>query len=181
MVLEVNFPDQMTITSAGEGSIEPNKSSVIIHIDTLNPGDSGQTTITGDITSGMKEGDPVVAQAVMAFQNPTSGATLNAIAYDADTFSLGTNVLGASIFGLGFLPTSLGGWLILILILLIIIIIAHYYFVGRKQNMMVVHHQVPPQGLPPQGIPQQGMPVNPPQPPTAGANDYIVYRPTPKV
>ena len=176
LVLEVNFPAQMTITSSDQGSVEPKKSSVVLHINTLNPGDTGQMTITGNIMSGMKQGDPVVAQAVMAFQNPTSGATLNAMAYDADTLSIPNNVLGASIFGLGFLPSSLGGWLLIILILLIIIIIAHYYFVGRQQNMMVVHHEVPPQGLPPMATP-----VNPPQPP-AGAQpgDYIVYRPTQK-
>jgi len=178
LVLEVNFPSQMTITSSDQGSIEPKKSSVILHIDQLDPAETGQMTVTGDISGGMKQGDPVVAQAVMAFQNPTSGATENAMAYDADTFSPGTNVLGASIFGLGFLPSSLGGWLLIILILLIIIIIAHYYFVGRKQNMMVVHHQA---GLPPQGLPPQAAPINPPQPPAgAQAGDYIVYRPTPK-
>jgi hypothetical protein len=100
----------------------------------------------------------------MAFENPKTSATENAIAYDADTFSVTGSTLGASLFGLGFLPTSLAGWLIIILILLIIIFLARH-FMTQNQNKVTVH--------------TAPMPVDP----TAGAqtgNDYIVYRPTPK-
>ena len=171
IVLEVNFPSQMTITNPGLGSVEPKKSSVIYHIDSLDPNETGQMTIIGTINSGMKQGDPVVAQAVAAFQNPKGDATENAIAYDADTFNVPGSIAGASLFGLGFLPNSLGGWLIIIFIILIIIIVAHYYFVGRHKQVTVVHTQAPIAPVPP-------APAAPA--PEAMVPDYTVYRPNPK-
>ena len=170
IVLEVNFPSQMTITNPGIGSIEPKKSSVVYHITSLDPNESGQMTIIGSINGGMKQGDPVVAQAVAAFQNPKGDATENAIAYDADTFAVPSSLAGASLFGLGFLPNSLGGWLIIILIILIIIIVAHYYFVGRHKQLTVVHTQAP---IAPAPAPAA-------QAPDAMVPDYTVYRPNPK-
>lgn len=169
LVLEVNFPSQMTIIDPGQGEVERNKNSVIYQIDTLGPNESGTMTVVVETTSGLRDGDPVVAQAVMAFENPKTSATENAIAYDADTFSSANAVLGASIFGLNFLPTSLVGWLIILLIILVIIIIAHYYIVGRHQNNQMVIHNSP---VPPQDPNMNGA--------SGASQDYIVYRPTPK-
>lgn len=164
LVLEVTFPEQTAVVDTDRGSIERTKNAVIYQIDRLDPRETGDMTIIVRSTGGLKEGDPVVAQAIMAFENPKTSATENAIAYDADTFSVTGSTLGASLFGLGFLPTSLAGWLIIILILLIIIFLARH-FMTQNQNKVTVH--------------TAPMPVDP----TAGAqtgNDYIVYRPTPK-
>jgi hypothetical protein len=163
LVLEINFPEQMSVVDTDRGLIERTKNAVVYQIDRLDPRETGDMTIVVRTTGGLKEGDPVVAQAIMAFENPKTSATENAIAYDADTFSVTGSTLGASLFGLGFLPTSLAGWLIIILILLIIIFLARH-FMAQNQNKVTVH--------------TAPMPVDP----TAGAqtgNDYIVYRPTP--
>ena len=174
LVLEVNFPSQMTIINPGSGQIEAGKTSVVYHIDSLGPKETGNMTITVQVTGNLKQGDPVVAQAIMAFQNPKTSAALNAIAYDADQFSNANSVLGASIFGLGFLPGSLIGWLILLLILLIIIILAHSYITRqRSQTTTVVNNHLP--GGPVQNLPLEQMP-----PAGASGNDYVVYRPNPK-
>jgi hypothetical protein len=170
LVLEVNFPTQMSILDTDHGSIERNRNSVVYQIDTLAPLESGTMTITTQITGTLRDNDPVVAQAIMAFENPKTTATENAIAYDADQYqsAIGNSVLGASLFGLDFLPTSLAGWLLIILILLLIIILAHSYITRQRAATVVV---------------QNGhVPANIPVDTNAGAtgNDYIVYRPTPK-
>ena len=173
LVLEVNFPSQMTITDTDRGAIETKRSSVVYQISSLDAHETGSMTITGEIDSGLKDGDPVVAQAVMAFENPKTTATENAIAYDADTFSLNSSVLGASLFGLGFLPNSLAGWLIIILIILIIVLIARHFWHRQAPATMIVHNPAP-----------QPTPVAPAQiqPIITGAptGEYTVYQPTPK-
>lgn len=172
LVLEVNFPTQMSILNTDQGTIERNKNSVVDQIDTLDAKATGTMEITTQVTGNLKDGDPVVAQAIMAFNNPKNNATENAIAYDADHYSTGNgnSILGASLFGLNFLPTSLAGWLLIILILLLIIILAHSYITRHRTTTMVVQNG---NGTVPQNIPMEH---------AAGAtgNDYVVYRPTPK-
>jgi hypothetical protein len=163
LVLEVNFPEQMKVIDTDRGLIERNTKTVIYEIDSLDIKETGEMTILTEVGSGLRDGDPVVAQAIMAFENPKTTATENAIAYDADEFSnTDGSVLGASLFGLTFLPTSLAGWLLVILIILLIVILARYFM--RKNDTVINNNQT----------------SNQPVAPAAGAptQDYIVYRPT---
>ena len=73
----------------------------------------------------------------MAFENSLlNGAADSAVEYDADSYITGNNVgLGASIFGIGFLPSNLIGWLIIFLIIFLIVIAArHYVRTGRDDR-----------------------------------------------
>ena len=126
---------------------------------------TGEMTITAKTTGNLKDGEPIVAQAIMAFENPKTSATENAIAYDSDEFTSRGSTLGASIFGLG-LPTSLGGWLIILLIILLIIVLARH-FMRQNQTHVVMNNQA--------SHPMDAAPAQ------VAGNDYIVYRPTPKV
>ncbi len=167
LVLEIRFPDQMIVIDTDQGSIAHDGHSVIVEVDSLGSLETGDMTVTTAIKGSLKDGDPVVAQAVMAFENPKTSATENAIAYDSDEFSTrNATGLGASLFGLSFLPGSLAGWLIILLIILLIIVLARH-FMTQNQNKVVVN----------------AAPAAPVTPPTNGGtngNDYIVYRPTPK-
>lgn len=168
LVLEVNFPDQVEVLDTDHGSIKREAHSVIYKIGDLKKNETGTMDITAQVTSGLRNGDPVVAQAIMAFENPKTRAAENAIAYDADEFttvSANSSVLGASLFGLDFLPTSLAGWLLIFLILLIIVILAHAYFSRNRVAQVVASSSVP-----------HNVPVDT----GSNGNDYIVYRPTPK-
>ena len=165
LVLQVNF-DQMTVVDTDMGNIAHDASSVIIEISTLDGHETGEATIVARTKGILKDGDPIVAQAIMAFENPKTSATENAIAYDSDQFTTRGSVLGASIFGLG-LPTSLGGWLIILLIILLIIVLARH-FMRQNQNHIIVNQAPAPH------------PVDVVASPATG-NDYIVYRPTPPI
>lgn len=166
LVLETNFPDQLDVLDTDRGSIKREAHSVIYKIGDLKKNESGTMDITAQVTSGLRNGDPVVAQAIMAFENPKTRAAENAIAYDADEFAIvdGNSVFGASLFGLDFLPTSLAGWLLIFLILLIIIILAHSYFSRNRGAQVMINSGNVPNNIP---VDQSG-------------NDYVVYRPTPK-
>jgi len=164
LVLEVNF-DQMDVIDTDMGSITHDGHSVIVEIDSLGSHDPGEMTITTLNTGFLKDCEPVVSQAIMAFENPKTSATENAIAYDSDEFTTRGSTLGASIFGLG-LPTSLGGWLIILLIILLIIVLARH-FMRQNQTHVVMNNQ-------------PVRPVDVAASPATG-NDYIVYRPTPPI
>ena len=173
LVLEVNFPTQMSVIDTDHGSLERNKNTVVYEIDSLGPLESGSMIITTQVTGNLREGDPVVAQAIMAFENPKTSATENAIAYDADTFSTTGSALGASLFGLGFLPTSLIGWLIILLIIILIVLLARHYM-NQNKNQPMVHVSAQP------GSQVVATQVPGPQAGAAPTQDYIVYRPTPR-
>ncbi len=162
LVLEVNF-DQMDVIDTDMGSITHDGHSVIVEIDSLGSRDTGEMTVTTRTAGFLKDGEPVVAQAIMAFENPKTTATENAIAYDSDEFTTRGSTLGASVFGLG-LPTSLGGWLIILLVILLIIVLARH-FMRQNQTRVVMNSQV---AHPIDAAPMQ-----------ATGNDYMVYRPTP--
>ena len=160
LILEVNF-DDMVALDTDMGNIARDGHSVIVELDDLGPLESGEMSITTKTSGNLKEGDPVVAQAIMAFENPKTSASENAIAYDSDEFTNRGSTLGASIFGLG-LPTTLGGWLFILLIIILIVVLARHFARQNQVNTIATG----PAPMAPQ--PEQ-------------ANDYIVYRPTPKV
>lgn len=164
LVLQINFPDQMVVVDTDRGSITRDGHQVIVEIDELSALEKGDMTITTTTKGSLKDGDPVVAQAVMAFENPKTGVAENAIAYDSDEFSSrAATGLGASLFGLDFLPGSLAGWLLILVLILIIVVLARH-FMAQNQNKVTVN--------------TNPMPV--PPTPDASGSDYIVYRPTPK-
>ncbi len=165
LVLEINFDDLVAIDT-DKGNISRDGHSIIVELDTLDSLESGDMSFTARTSGNLKEGNPVVAQAIMAFENPKTSASENAIAYDSDEFTTRGSTLGASIFGLG-LPTSLGGWLIILLIILLIIVLARH-FMRQNRTQVVMNNQAAPH------------PVDT-APTQAAGNDYIVYRPTPKV
>lgn len=164
LVLEINFDDMVAIDT-DMGNISRDGHSVIVELDTLGSLESGDMSFTARTSGNLKDGNPVVAQAIMAFENPKTSASENAIAYDSDEFTTRGSTLGASIFGLN-LPTTLGGWLIIILIILLLIVLARH-FMRQNQTRVVMNNQV-----------AHPVDVAPTQ---ATGNDYVVYRPTPKV
>jgi hypothetical protein len=166
LVLEVNFPTQVTVIDTDHGSIKRDAHSVVYKIGDLAKKEKGDMSIVIDAAGNLRDGDPVVAQAIMAFENPKTAATENAIAYDADEFSTASasgSAFGASVFGLGFLPTSLAGWLLILLILLVIALLVHSYLSRNRAHAVAVT---------PVPAPMYDAGVN--------GNDYVVYRPTPK-
>lgn len=171
LLLEVTFQDELSIDRTRDGEIDRSGHAVIIEINRLDPGEQDDTEIDTTVRLGLRDGDPVVARAIMAFENPTTGSQENSIAYDSDEFN-GSTGLGASLFGLGFLPNSLVGWLIILILLILIVVLARYYM---NQGKVVTTVTTSAPAVPVQ--PQPAVSVTPPNP----YNDYPPYRPTPKV
>jgi hypothetical protein len=168
LVLEVTMPQGLQVVYADRGQIDRKANAVYVNIAELKAGEKDDMTIRARVNGSFKDNDPITARAIMAFENPINKAQENAIAYDSDTYLSNSSVLGASIFGLDFLPGSLAGWLLLILILLLIVLIIRYAL-RREQH----HHYYTDPVVPPNTTTTTTVS-------TSSPDDYTPYRPTPK-
>lgn len=166
LLLEINFPEGLQITDIDDGDIDRRANSVIVEIPELLNREEGETSVEVTVRGGFRDGDPVVARAILAFENPINQAQENAIAYDSDEFDSDGSLLGAFLFGAGFFPTSLAGWLLIILLIILLMLLVRHYM--KKGPTAVVVTPVAP------GAPGAS------SAPSAGG-EYIPYRPTPKV
>lgn len=161
LVLEVNLPKVLRITDIDDGEIDVKANSVIIEIAELEPREEGDTSIEVTSRGNLADGDPVVARAIIAFENPATQAQENAIAYDSDEFNRNGSGLGAFLFGAGFFPTTLVGWLLLLLVIAAIVLLARRFM--RERVVGAVTSATAPVA------------------PTVGLDgEYISYRPMPK-
>lgn len=173
LVLEVTFPETLQITSTDKGQIDHNANAVYVNINELNKLEKDDMTIRARIAGTLKDNDPITARAIMAFENPENKAQENAIAYDSDSYLANTNVLGASIFGLDFLPGTLAGWLFIILLLVLLILIIRY--ATRREEH---HHYYKEEVVP---TPTRPVVTNTTTTTSAAPEvDYTPYRPTPR-
>lgn len=174
LVLEVSLPEGLQITSTDRGQIDKAANTVYVNIRELRGLEKDDMTIRARVKgTAFKDNDPVTARAIIAFENPENKAQENAIAYDSDSYLSTTNVLGASIFGLDFLPGTLAGWLFIILLLILIILIIRYTTRGREEH----HHYYQSEGTP--VPPPTATPVTTTV--TTSEVEYTPYRPTPKL
>jgi hypothetical protein len=173
LVLEISIPESLEIVSIERGQIDHKTNTVYINIDELRAGERDDTTIRAKVTGTLQSNESVTARAIIAFENPENKAQENAIAYDSDSYIASQNVLGASIFGLGFLPGTLAGWLFIILLIILLILLIRYA-TGRIEKRNHYYHYPDDSGN------------VPPVPPVTGTStttttvDYTPYRPTPK-
>lgn len=125
--LFVKLPKAARYISSTEGTYNRRDHSVYEAIGELDKDEDGEMDIMVRI-GGANAGEPIVAEAVLAFEDPQgdTNAFLNAIEFDSDTYASGIG-LTAGLFGLG-LPTTLAGWLLLLLILIAIILVARYIY-----------------------------------------------------
>lgn len=132
-ILEVQLPAGVVyVKSSAGGTFSETTNTVTFDIGTVMPGQEDAKFIQADVNCLLVDSDMLVANASMSYTNPQTLAQEEAVAYDLDKFfnnlnSNRTNLTGAAIFGAGFLPNSLLGWLILILIILGLIYVVRLF------------------------------------------------------
>lgn len=134
-VLNVILPKGLVYQHSSNG-VPTTDNTVTVILGTVMPGQSGTLFISTMAETTITDANNMVAEAVLAFTAP-SGAQDSAIAYALNNWNgnmhLGNNNLaGLALFGGGFFPTSLLGWILLIVVLLLIIFVARYFFYATK-------------------------------------------------
>jgi len=122
-VLEVQLPAGVNyVKSSSGGTYSATTKTVTFNIGTVMPNQEDAKFIQADVDCREVDSDMLVANASMVYTNPSTTAQEEAVAYDLDKFFNSANgrtsLTGAAIFGSGFLPNSLLGWLIMILVVL---------------------------------------------------------------
>jgi uncharacterized membrane protein len=132
--LYITLPKVARFISSTDGVYTRRDHAVYEAVGDLDAGEEEELTITVRI-GGASDGEPVVAEAILAFESTEDGddALLNAIEFDSDTYSAAGFDLAAGLFGLE-MPTTFVGWLILLFVLVLIILLAQYLYRKYREN-----------------------------------------------
>ncbi len=134
-VLNVVLPVDVAFKQTTLGVLTTNN-TVAASLGTLAPGQEGAITIAVETSPTAVAGTTLVATATLAFTTP-SGAQDSAVAYALTTIGTRTSSLaGLALFGYGFFPTTLIGWIILLGLIVIIILIARHYYYRRPTTVV---------------------------------------------
>jgi cytoskeletal protein RodZ len=125
--VEIYLPDQLAVTGTNKGIIDKVNNSVVISLRDFPAGAFGTAIVTAQATGKAGDLDQVMTQAGMKI----GGVVLKVADIDEYIAGSSSSTLGASASGVGFLPGSLIGWLLLLIILAAIVIIGRRYFVKK--------------------------------------------------
>ncbi|MCC6520456.1 fibronectin type III domain-containing protein [Candidatus Nomurabacteria bacterium] len=120
-VIQIHLPKELKFVRATDGSYDSKDYTLTIALGTLAPDATGTHFMQVKATEETK--DTTVVSGTLQVTMPDKVQD-SIIAYDiSDDATCATNGLGAAaLFGAGFFPQTLGGWLLLILIILLIIV-----------------------------------------------------------
>ncbi len=163
-ILNIVLPQGVIFRQASQGVLTTNN-TIAVNVGTIRPGDDEATiTVMAESNTNINPGDSLVATATLAFTLP-SKAQDTAIAYDIDTVVFQNSLAGLALFGTGFFPNSLFGWIILLLLILILVLIARYFYHrGNAQRMAPqpmthVHYDTAPRSpMSDRGYPDSNLP-----------------------
>ena len=134
-IMNVILPKGVTFSGASQGMYTTDN-TVAIALGVLPPGAQGTVTISTVANTATTVGNNFVATATLAFTLP-SRAQDSAIAYSINNVMMGNNpnnLAGLALFGSGFFPNSLMGWILIILILIVLsMIVRYFYHRGNEQ------------------------------------------------
>ncbi len=145
VVLRISIPKELEFIETSRGYFGDENSAVVTNIDDLNSQEEGSVLVTVKVTNDVEINKIFVVTANLAYTIVDNGNQEEVFAYAKSMVENGSNVeLGALafLFGDGFLPKSLLGWLLLILLLSLVILTVRKAYRGNG-GMMVA----PPEDL----------------------------------
>lgn len=135
VVVQVLLPQDVEFRSANPGIYNIADHTVTLSVGTLIKDQEGIMYVSGRVLRTAIDRDLITATATIAFTNPTNNSQESAIAYALNNTNdcSRSSLAGLALFGNGFWPTTLVGWLILILILLALVYLAtRVYHTARR-------------------------------------------------
>jgi hypothetical protein len=100
---------------------------------TLKANGQGTVTIKTKVRDNITEGTNLNFPATLSYTDPSGqsqsvNANVSAQVWSATDNTTTTLPLGANVFGAGFLPTNIFGWLLLLILVLILVFLSRYIF-----------------------------------------------------
>ncbi len=135
VVLSVLFPKEMEFVSTSAGYFSAENNTVVVNIGELFPQQEGSVRISVRILETAEINKTLVVTAHLAYTIVSNNTQEEVFAYEKDDLlNAGTAVTGTALFGAGFWPNTLIGWLILLLILILIIFAIRGALGGSRQK-----------------------------------------------
>lgn len=130
-ILRVLFPQEVSFRNSSTGSFSDSDNALTITIGTMSPGQTATYFIQGTVLRQPTTSNLAVTTANLVYTD-TNSAQKEATAYELNTVGANHNsLLGLAIFGSGFLPTTLLGWLVLLLLIFVIVYLARRFYLTR--------------------------------------------------
>ncbi len=143
LVLQVDLPYEVDYLYSTPTNPNISGNTLIFNLGTLRAGGKGTVTIRVRVRENIPDGTnlnfPALLTYIDANGNPQT-ATANVTAQVVNENSTNSSQIGANVFGAGFLPHNIFGWLLLIMLVLILIILARYLVEQFKRPAVVYHN-----------------------------------------
>lgn len=127
-VIQIALPKDFGFSGSSAGIYNNVDNTLTINVGSLQPQQEQSVSVRGIVKESARDRDLLVATATMSFTNPYTNATESAVAYgliNTNNCTKETSSLaGLALFGTGFLPGTLLGWLLLFLVILGLILLA---------------------------------------------------------
>lgn len=125
VVLTVLFPRELEFVNTNRGYYSAENNTVVVSIGELNPGGEGSVTVKINVTPNAQEGKILVVTANLGYTIVTDNAQEEVFAYSKNevvaTTGENSSLGGLALFGSGFWPDTLIGWLLLLLVITLIV------------------------------------------------------------
>lgn len=125
VVLTIALPKELQFLETNRGYFSAENNTVVVEIGNLFPNEEGTVVVRVGVKETAEIGKILVVTANLGYTSVSDNTQAEVFAYSKNEVILGgTQLAGASIFGGGFLPNTLLGWMLLILIIVLIILAA---------------------------------------------------------
>ncbi len=124
--LAVILPSGVVYTQSTQGVLTTNN-TVVVPVGTLTPGQQGSVTIFARAAETLIPGTNLVTTATLTFTTP-GNAQDSAIAYVLNNVVNRNSLAGLALWGSGFFPNTLLGWVLLIGLIVLLVLLARWFY-----------------------------------------------------
>ncbi len=132
-VITVQLPKEVIFDETNFGRLNKDN-AVVFNINNLIASQVGSITIRGHINKESSGVSTIVTTAIMTYTVAGSTTEKNEIDFVTNNIVDGSSLAAASLFGAGFMPTTLIGWIALLLVILVLIALIRHLYLGYNNN-----------------------------------------------
>lgn len=149
LILRVDLPFEVTYLSSSPSNPTISGNTLIFNLGTLGANKSGTVAIRVLLRDNVQPGTNLNFPATLNYVDPSGSSQSVSANVSANVCGVLPAVtasdvtLGASVFGAGFLPTSIFGWLLLLILILILILLARHLFNQSFQKRTITTYEDP--------------------------------------
>ena len=150
MVLRINLPPEVDYLYSNPSNPQVVGNNLTFNLGSLGANKSGVVTVRVRVRENIAPGTNLNFPATIDYTDPSGARQSVSTNVTAEVFRDGESVtnLGANVFGAGFLPDSLFGWLLLLILILLLILLARYFMQKPQGGVLVQNAPYPPYNPP---------------------------------